>query len=409
MLRTDDRATTSRLNSTNLVKIDFVLPKLKAPSGAERLVLSLGSALRRRGDRVRVLCHSFDPSCRPLAAGLEVVETGQRLEWTGNHYLDAVSSYVLAPRLRRLIADDTDVVCVFGPALWLAAGRRRQGRPLLYFCFEPPRAMSVDRGDVLARVGAWRWPLALGLWVYSAVDRWLVRRVDGVLVNGEYGAELVRSNYGRLGHVITHGGDLPPPRETRAEARRWLGLENGAPVVLTVNFLHPRKRVDLLLRAWVEVGRRLPTARLLIVGDGPEREPLQRLARQLGVAQTVCFAGFVPENRIAACYLASDLLAHTGREETFGLTILEAGASGLPAVAVDEGGPRTTIRDGESGVLVPAEAPAIADAITLLLAQPGRRRAMGECARAWIQARYSWEQGAEDFAAACRALAPADR
>ena len=202
---------------------------------------------------------------------------------------------------------------------------------------------------------------------------------------------------------------MPPARETRAEARQWLGLEDVAPVVLTVNFLHPRKRVDLLLRAWVDVGRRLPAAQLLIVGDGPEREPLQRLAWQLGVGQAVRFVGFVPENRIAACYLAADALVHTAREETFGLTILEAGSFGLPAVAVDEGGPRTTIRDGESGVLVPAEASAIADAITLLLAEPERRRAMGECARAWIKARYSWERGAEDFAAACRAFAPADR
>jgi len=102
------------------VRVDFVFPKFKLLSGAERLILSLARALAERGHRVRVICHQFDPSCRPLAEGLTVEETGVRLDWSGNHYLDSALSYLLAFRLRRRIAADTQVVCLFGPALVLA-------------------------------------------------------------------------------------------------------------------------------------------------------------------------------------------------------------------------------------------------------------------------------------------------
>src|SRR5207249_1953840 len=101
--------------NTAIVNIDLVQPKFKPPTGAERFILSLGRALAARGCRVRVVCHQFDPLCRPLAEGLTVDESGLRLEWSGNHYLDSIASYARCFQLRRRLAVDADVVCLFGP------------------------------------------------------------------------------------------------------------------------------------------------------------------------------------------------------------------------------------------------------------------------------------------------------
>jgi glycosyltransferase involved in cell wall biosynthesis len=388
------------------VNVDLVFPKFKLLSGAERLILSLGRALAARGQRVRVLCHHFDPSCRPLLGDLTLVETGVRLDRTGNHYLDSVLSYLLSSRLRRAVAPDTDVVCLFGPALPLAWRRGAKAVRLLYFCYEPPRATALDIADVLARVGRWRWLLAPALQAYRHLDRWLVGRVDAVLVNGEFGRERVRAAYGRDARVITHGVDLRDDGTTRAAARAAVGIPPCVPAALTVNFLHPRKRIDLLLAAWARVEKRLPEATLLVVGDGPEAGALREVAARLGT-RGVRFCGFVAEDRLPLYYRAADLLVHVARQETFGLTVLEAAAFGLPVVAADEGGPRYTVADGETGLLVAPEEDEIAGALVALLAEPSRAQHMGDRGRQRMRSRFTWERGAQDFLDACAALGTA--
>lgn len=377
------------------MNVDLVQPKLKAPSGAERFLLSLGRALAARGCRVRIVCHQFDRRCRPLAEGLIVDESGLRLDWSGNHYLDSISSYLQCFRLRRRLARDADVVCLFGPALLLAAVGVPAGR-LTHFCYEPPRAVGVDNADVLERVGRWRWLLRPALAGYRAVDRWLIRRVDDILVSGPFAQTLIREEYGLPSHVITPGISFDPVGVDRSAARAALDLRDDDRVALTVNFLHPRKRLDLLLRAWARVESRFPPATLLIVGDGPEREALRHLTENLRLRR-VRFAGYVNEEDMARYYAVSNFVVHVARQETFGLTVVEGAAFGLPSLVADEGGPRYTVIDGETGLRVIANEEAVAAGLARLLGDPQKTRQMGEKAHAEIVPRYTWKRGAEDF------------
>jgi glycosyltransferase involved in cell wall biosynthesis len=385
------------------VKIDLVQPKFKPPTGAERFILSLGRALATRGCRVRVVCHQFDPLCRPLAEGLIIEESGLRLEWSGNHYLDSIASYVRCFQLRRHLAADADVVCLFGPALPLAALRTPPSSRLVHFCYEPPRAVGVDNADVLARVGRWRWLLGPALRGYRAVDHWLVRRVASILVSGPFAQELIRVEYGLPSSVVTPGASFDGVHPERAAARASLGVGEAERLALSVGFLHPRKRVDLLLGAWARVESALPAARLLIVGEGPERAALERLAARLGLARAG-FIGYVAEDALASFYAASDLLVHVARQETFGLTIVEAAAFAVPAVVVDEGGPRYTVVQEETGLRVPAEEGALADAVLRLLRDGAASALMGERARARVISHYTWQRGAEEFLEVCGKL-----
>jgi glycosyltransferase involved in cell wall biosynthesis len=382
------------------LNIDLVQPKFKPPSGAERFILSLGQALAAQGCRVRVVCHQFDPRCRPLAEGLTIDESGVRLDWTGNHYLDSIASYVQCFALRRRFAKDADVVCLFGPALLLAALPAPRPARLLHFCYEPPRAVGVDKADVLARVGRWRWLLRPALSGYRAIDHWLVRRVDEILVSGPFAQQLVREEYGLPSRVITPGVSFDAADVDRRSARAALGIGDGDRVAVSVNFLHPRKRVDLLLRSWAEVERQLSSGLLLVVGEGPERGALEDLAAELGLAR-VRFTGYVHESDLGRFYAASDLLVHVARQETFGLTIVEAAVFGVPAVAVDEGGARYTVVDGETGLRVRPDLAGIAAGMLQLLGDLDAARAMGKRARERVESQYEWARGAADFLSAC--------
>jgi phosphatidylinositol alpha-1,6-mannosyltransferase len=186
------------------------------------------------------------------------------------------------------------------------------------------------------------------------------------------------------------------------QVRKGLGLE-GAPVVACVSRLVARKGQDTLIRAWPRVLAAVPEAVLLIVGGGPDRDRLQGLARQTGVAAAVRFTGAVPWDGIPPYVDAADVFAMPCRTRRFGLepealgiVTLEASATGKPVVVGDSGGAADTVRHGETGYLVDPYNPA-ATAVRLieLLTDPARARAMGEAGRAWVRAEWTWARSGE--------------
>lgn len=373
-------------------RIDLVFPRFKLLSGAERLILELAGALARAGHRPRIVCHRFDDSCRALLyPGVELAESGVRLDWFSNRYLNAAFDYARAGRLRGLLDPGADARVFYGPALRLAG---RGGRIAeVYHCFEPPRALYQDREAVLERAGLARWPLAAALSVYRRIDRRLVRRVGSITASGPYAAGRVEAVYGRPAIAITHG-------LAREALDRHADVVRSGGRLVTVNFLHPRKRVDLVIAALAALPARTPSGETLtleVVGGGPERERLETQARELGVADRVRFAGFVAEQELPAHYRAAACYVHAAREESFGLSVIEAAYCGLPVVAVAEGGVVDNVVDGETGALVEADPAAIAEGIRRVLWTPDGGRSMGRRGHVRVDERYTWERGAEDL------------
>ncbi|GLZ10466.1 glycosyl transferase family 1 [Actinomadura sp. NBRC 104425] len=180
--------------------------------------------------------------------------------------------------------------------------------------------------------------------------------------------------------------------------RERYGL-TGRPVVVCVSRLVPRKGQDALIHAWPRVRREVPDAALLLVGGGPYRPRLERLAASLGVADAVVFTGSVPWEELPAHYDAGDVFAMPCRTrrrgldvEGLGIVYLEASATGLPVVAGDSGGAPDAVLDGETGVVVRGRSvPAVAAAVVGLLRDPGRAREMGQRGRAWVEAEWRWD------------------
>lgn len=380
--------------------IYFVYPRLNKLSGAERLILRLASYTTQLGAPVTLLTHYFDASCAPaLGPRVQLIQTGARLQIFKNHYLNAPFEYLAAAQLLKYIPKDADAITFFGPpslpALAWSSFRKKWRAPKLYFCYEPPRFIYDDADAVTTRMG-FSGTLARPLFgLYKHLDRWMARRADALLANSHFGVTRLRAAYGRDATVITHGADFAIPSLAQIERVRTQYALQDKFILLTVNFLHPRKRIDLFLRAFAELN--MPNAIALVVGAGPEKDALQALVRELGLAERVHFTGFIPDEELPALYGASDVYVHTCKNESFGLSVLEASAAGLPVVAVNEGGPREIIADGETGLLVDATPDALANALRALANDPALRERMGEAGRQRAAANYSWERGAREF------------
>jgi glycosyltransferase involved in cell wall biosynthesis len=145
-------------------------------------------------------------------------------------------------------------------------------------------------------------------------------------------------------------------------------LATRAPIVLSMGRLAPDKDFLTLLRAFARLTH--SDARLIILGEGPERERLEAEARALGVENRVAMPGFLQD--MSAELASARCFALSSQRETFSLACVEALAHGLPAVVTDCGGPAEIVNDPALGALVPVgNVAALAQAIDLSLAQPG--------------------------------------
>ncbi len=378
----------------------FFYPQLRKLSGAERLILRLAAHMPPLGVPVTLVTHYFDASCRPvLDSQVRLIETGRRVNLFHNHYLDSILEYAYSVRLLSRIGQDASALVFFGPpslpALFWSRRVKRSRLPHLYFCYEPPRVIYDDSREVASRLG----PLGLiappAFWLYKKLDRAMAGNAEVLLGNSAFGAQRLAAAYHREAIVLTHGVDLAAPDPGLVARLRERHQLEGRCVLLTVNFLHPRKRIDLLMRAFKLIVEEIPNAAALIVGAGPERARLENLARELGLGDRAILCGFVPDAELPSYYALASLYIHTGKLESFGLSVLEASAAGLPVVSVNEGGPREIIADSETGRLVRADPGALADAAVSLLKDPARLAAMGAAARARAAELYSWERGAQ--------------
>jgi glycosyltransferase involved in cell wall biosynthesis len=194
--------------------------------------------------------------------------------------------------------------------------------------------------------------------------------------------------------TVPIGLDLEPfladSGAARLELRHEMQFAPDDVVVGYVGRLVPIKRLDVAIRAIAAVRRSGITARLLIVGDGQEREGLARLATYLGARDAVIFAGYRSDPVNVA--RAIDIAILTSDNEGTPVSLIEAAASGRPAVATDVGGVRDVVTPA-TGVLVSRQdAVAVAAGITRLATTPEVRRRMGEAAREHVRRRFSAER-----------------
>lgn len=177
-------------------------------------------------------------------------------------------------------------------------------------------------------------------------------------------------------------GGLRRERDPRLRATLTGGREQ--PVIVTPARLDPDKGLDVLIEAAAQV----PDVRFAVAGDGPERDALTRRIAELGLEDRVLLLGW--RDDVASLLAASDLFVLPSRNEALSISVLEAMSAGCPVVATDVGGTSEAILDGETGLLVhPGDAGALARAISGLLADAEKRRALAASARDRAEREFS--------------------
>jgi glycosyltransferase involved in cell wall biosynthesis len=235
-------------------------------------------------------------------------------------------------------------------------------------------------------------------WVQSRLPflrwliRWAARASAQAVAISTYTARELRKLVDVPTEVIPYTAELPPPPSRSAETPR---AERS---ILFVGRLVERKGVNHAIRALGIVRQRTP-ARLVVIGDGPERTRLEQLARDVGVAAHVVFRGRVSDEELRQAYAAADVLVLPSvldaRQDTEGLgvVLLEAMNYSVPVIASDIGGITDIVQHQRTGLLVPpGDAAALADALARVLLDNGLADKLAEEGHRLLRETFSWNR-----------------
>ena len=251
-----------------------------------------------------------------------------------------------------------------------------------------PIVLTLQEGDSEKHIGRGRMGLIGLSW------RLALPRTSALTAISKYLCERARY-YGYTGRceVVPNGVDEAyvsasfkrPPKETLKED---LGIPADAPIILSVSRLVEKNGIDDLLRAFALLAG---NTHLVLVGDGPDRKKLVRLAHELGIDIRVHFCGSVNHDGLLRYYRMSDVFCRPSRSEGLGIAFLEAMGAGVPVVATAVGGIRDFFIDGETGVIVRARDPEdIARGIRRVLEDENMSVRIIEQARALVIKKYLW-------------------
>jgi glycosyltransferase involved in cell wall biosynthesis len=333
-----------------------------ATGGLERVVLYLARDMVARGHRVTICCYDqrgemaaeaeaagAAVSVLPRKSGLDLGYVGRLADWLRKQGVDVLHMH-------------NETALFYGTM----AGRR-VGVPVLIY---------TEHDGVFPR-----------RWIVRFVNRWLVRRLTHAVAVSEAVKQLwCREDGIRADRVVVVPNGVPDHPEVWAAAGNRDG-EAARARIGAVGRLSGEKGLDVLLDAFAHVAEQMPDARLVLVGDGPERGSLEARARDLSIADRVEFLG--QRSDVPALMVDLNLYVLPSRTEGLPMALLEAMAARLPIVATRVGGIPEAVADGESALLVSPEDPtALAEAMMRVLSETGLAERLQGAARAAFEDRY---------------------
>ena len=334
------------------MKVAIFLDYIGAIGGGERVALMLARALK--ADII-----TTDVS----------KEAVQRLGY-GDVRIRSLGKTVKLPPFKQISASFLFAACDFSQEYdffifsgnWshYAAGKHH---PNLWYCYTPVRAFYDLRESMISRQpnAAMRFLAASWISAHSWFDQRSVRNLDRVVAISETVQRRIKDFHGRSSEVIY------PPVDTK----RFQFKEYGD-FWLSVNRIYPEKRIDLQF----EVFRKLPEERLVIIGGYAEGDHAAKYYEKLikNIPGNVEMRGAVSEEELIDLYARCKGLICTAQDEDFGLTPIEAMASGKPVVAVNEGGFKETVVHGKTGLLVEADRDELVKAVKEISKDPQQHK-----------------------------------
>jgi glycosyltransferase involved in cell wall biosynthesis len=354
-------------NPKSTLRVMFIQTDMRV-GGAEMLTANIIRRLDRRGFAPELCCLKVRGELGEALANEIPVHHG---------LLAGKFDLRVWPRLTRLLRSrEIDAVITVGAGdkmFWGRLAARRVGVPV-----------------VLSALHSTGWPDGVG-----RLNRMLTPLTDSFIAvaksHGQFLAKNLKIAEDRVA-VISNGVDTTrfAPRAAVAEVRRELGIGAADPVIGIVAALRPEKNHELFLEMGRRVINKFPSARLLIIGDGPCRDEIESSIKTLGIADQTMLLGSRPD--IPQLLAAMDVFALTSQIEANPVSILEAMSVGRPIVATNVGSIHEAVADGRTGYLVPAgDADQLAERVLQLLGDRALRETMGNAARETVVRYWSIE------------------
>ncbi len=366
---------------SKIVLISYTYPPVLGGSEVEAQRVS--AALIRRGHQVEVWCGAGEPMPRiahwidPCGVPVRILGLGWPVRWREHAFAVGVGWMLLRQRKHYQLA------YFLMQGLHLAVGL-----PVTWFLRKPAVMKFSGSGLISSMRRSW-----LGRFELQWLHRW-AKRV--MILNEGMVTEALAAGLAREQLLwMPNPTDVDTFRPAGYEARRRLREQRALSdvTVIYVGRLAPEKELASLIGAFSRVLTVHPEAELVLVGEGPCREELLRLASQLGIGARVRFTGRIPTDDVYKWLQASDIFVLVSNAEGFPCSLAEAMSVGLPAVVSDIPGNRQLIDPHVHGLLVPArDEESLAVNLTQLIGDPALRARMGGEARRRIVENYSTDQ-----------------
>ncbi len=354
-----------------------------AVGGPATHVYHLAQSLHARGHSVRAVVCTDDPD-----GAVTVPYPLVRVSWS----VPVPLRYLLVLWHTWRAALRSDVVYINGIELPSSVGALLASKPrVIKVVGDWAWESAIRRGLTTLDIDAFQnTALSMRARVFRAIQRFYCRLASVVVVPSAYVGSLV-AGWGIDGaktHVIQNAlTSTPRPDPDADPVHDSLGLS--PPVICNVSRLYRWKNVDALIRM---VPRFERGATLLIVGDGPERPRLERLAKDVGVADRIVFTGDVPHDRVATYLGASDVCVLNTQYEGLSHTLVEARHVGAPIVTTDIGGNREILHHEHSALLVPfGDEDAFVGAVNRLLNDPAYGEQLARAAKSGLE-HFHWNR-----------------
>jgi glycosyltransferase involved in cell wall biosynthesis len=347
--------------------------------GAEIHLFEIFARLAAGGHRVRLICSGW-PGAPPTASvrGIEVTRVG------GRHTF-AMRGRAAVRQALRTERPDVLVEDVNKLPLFLTVGTR------VPFCVVVPHLFGATAFEEAS------WPAAAMVWMSERPLARAYRRAGWHAISESTRDDLVARGVPAERIRVIHPG-VDGARFTPGGARA------PRPTFLYVGRLKRYKGIDLAIRALAAARRTRPELRLEVAGTGDYRAALEQLAGSLGQSEAVTFHGFVSETGKLALLRSAWANVFPSPKEGWGITVVEAAACGTPSLASDSPGLRDSVRQGDTGYLVPhGDVDALAGRMLELAGDPALVERLGACARRFAEG-LTWERTAAETEAQLHAI-----
>lgn len=368
----------------------YLQPHFTYPGGSGNFVLETAERLVQRGVDVSIITQVGASDLPQRYPGIQFRFVGGSLPNTISYWANYFRIYKRVEMIIDDIRPDIIFPQVFPANYWGFLYKKHNPEiPCVWFCHEPS-AFIHNRQVIDGLPNPMRFFARVSNPLMKVIDINLVSHADYALVNSRYTAERYRGIYGVLEtDVIYPGVDISefPARPTEKDN-----------YILCVSRLTKFKRIDLVLDALSLLKQRGFSKKLVVVGDGEEKENLMEQCQKLGLAATVTFTGKINRNLLILYYARAQCVVFPSVDEPFGIVPIEAQAAWTPVIATRSGGPMESVIDGETGFLVePNSVDELTERILYLDQNREVVESMGISGRRNVENTFSWEKASEQL------------